>query len=170
MAPRASQIPRETSAHGSAGETGPRPGAYGLDNAVVDVGEGFDERLRVAEGEANVNELAEPFDMSLPAISKHIKVLESAGLIVRGRRETSVRIAPTPVRLSFQTNAVARCTVKCIEFAAACNLLTVIGVRLASESRRSDCRQKQSQPRDARCGARQPLAAQFRVHFFHSTA
>lgn len=41
---------------------------------------------RLAEGEANVNELAEPFDMSLPAISKHIKVLESAGLIVRGRR------------------------------------------------------------------------------------
>ena len=41
---------------------------------------------RLAEGEANVNELAEPFDMSLPAISKHIKVLESAGLIVRGKR------------------------------------------------------------------------------------
>lgn len=41
---------------------------------------------RLAEGEANVNELAEPFDMSLPAISKHIKVLESAGLVVRGRR------------------------------------------------------------------------------------
>ncbi len=41
---------------------------------------------RLAEGEANVNELAEPFDLSLPAVSKHIKVLESAGLIVRGRR------------------------------------------------------------------------------------
>ena len=41
---------------------------------------------RLAEGEANVNELAEPFDMSLPAISKHIKVLESAGLVVRGKR------------------------------------------------------------------------------------
>ena len=36
---------------------------------------------RLAEGEANVNELAEPFDMSLPAISKHIRVLERAGLI-----------------------------------------------------------------------------------------
>ena len=34
---------------------------------------------RLAEGEATVNELAEPFDMSLPAISKHIRVLERAG-------------------------------------------------------------------------------------------
>ena len=41
---------------------------------------------RLAEGEANVNELAEPFDMTLPAISKHIKVLERAGLIARGQR------------------------------------------------------------------------------------
>jgi DNA-binding transcriptional ArsR family regulator len=41
---------------------------------------------RLAEGEANVNELAEPFDLTLPAISKHIKVLERAGLIVRGQR------------------------------------------------------------------------------------
>jgi DNA-binding transcriptional ArsR family regulator len=41
---------------------------------------------RLAEGEANVNELAEPFDLTLPAISKHIKVLESAGLVVRGQR------------------------------------------------------------------------------------
>ena len=41
---------------------------------------------RLADGEASVGELAEPFDMSLPAISKHIKVLERAGLIVQGRR------------------------------------------------------------------------------------
>jgi DNA-binding transcriptional ArsR family regulator len=40
---------------------------------------------RLAQGEASVLELAEPFDMSLPAISKHLKVLERAGLIVRGR-------------------------------------------------------------------------------------
>ncbi len=40
---------------------------------------------RLAEGEASVTEIAEPFDMSLPAISKHLKVLERAGLIVRGR-------------------------------------------------------------------------------------
>src|SRR6476659_11300833 len=40
---------------------------------------------RLAEGEATVNELAEPFDMSLPAVSKHLKVLERAGLISRGR-------------------------------------------------------------------------------------
>ncbi len=41
---------------------------------------------RLTEGEANVNQLAEPFELSLPAISKHLKVLERAGLIVRGRR------------------------------------------------------------------------------------
>ena len=40
---------------------------------------------RLALGEAPVNELAEPFEMSLPAVSKHLKVLEHAGLISRGR-------------------------------------------------------------------------------------
>lgn len=40
---------------------------------------------RLRTGEATVNELAEPFDVSLPAISKHLKVLENAGLISRGR-------------------------------------------------------------------------------------
>ena len=40
---------------------------------------------RLASGEVSVNELAEPFDVSLPAISKHLKVLEGAGLISRGR-------------------------------------------------------------------------------------
>ncbi|WP_432285093.1 metalloregulator ArsR/SmtB family transcription factor [Aminobacter sp. BA135] len=40
---------------------------------------------RLAQGEATVNELAEPFEMSLPAISRHLKVLERAGLISRGR-------------------------------------------------------------------------------------
>ena len=41
---------------------------------------------RLAEGEATVNELAEPFNMSLPAISKHIKVLERVGLITQGQK------------------------------------------------------------------------------------
>ena len=40
---------------------------------------------RLASGEKSVNDLAEPFDMSLPAVSKHLKVLETAGLISRGR-------------------------------------------------------------------------------------
>jgi DNA-binding transcriptional ArsR family regulator len=40
---------------------------------------------RLASGEASVTELATPFDMSLPAVSKHLKVLERAGLIARGR-------------------------------------------------------------------------------------
>lgn len=41
---------------------------------------------RLAMGEAGVNELAEPFDMTLAAVSKHIKVLEHAGLVTRGRQ------------------------------------------------------------------------------------
>jgi DNA-binding transcriptional ArsR family regulator len=41
---------------------------------------------RLAQGEATVNELAEPFNMTLPAISKHIKVLERAGLVVQGQK------------------------------------------------------------------------------------
>jgi DNA-binding transcriptional ArsR family regulator len=40
---------------------------------------------RLASGECSVTELAEPFDMSMPAVSKHLRVLEHAGLIARGR-------------------------------------------------------------------------------------
>ena len=51
---------------------------------------------RLAEGDATVKELAEPFSVSLPAISRHLKVLERAGLITRGRtaqsRPSSLRI------------------------------------------------------------------------------
>ena len=54
---------------------------------------------RLAEGEASVNELAEPFDLTLPAVSKHIKVLERAGLVVRGRRAQfrPCRLDPRPL-------------------------------------------------------------------------
>src|SRR5918996_3357815 len=53
---------------------------------------------RLASGEATVTELAAPFDISLPAISKHLKVLERAGLIVRGRERQwrPARPAPPP--------------------------------------------------------------------------
>jgi DNA-binding transcriptional ArsR family regulator len=44
---------------------------------------------RLAEGDATVNELAAPFSVSLPAISRHLKVLERAGLIARGRAAQS---------------------------------------------------------------------------------
>lgn len=54
---------------------------------------------RLAEGEANVNELAEPFDMTLPAISKHIKVLERAGLVARGHRAQYRPCSLEPARL-----------------------------------------------------------------------
>jgi DNA-binding transcriptional ArsR family regulator len=55
---------------------------------------------RLAEGEATVNELAEPFHMSLPAISQHIKVLERAGLITRGQNAQyrPCAIDPTPLQ------------------------------------------------------------------------
>jgi DNA-binding transcriptional ArsR family regulator len=53
---------------------------------------------RLASGEASVTELASPFAMSMPAISKHLKVLERAGLIARGReaqwRPCRLRVAP----------------------------------------------------------------------------
>jgi DNA-binding transcriptional ArsR family regulator len=51
---------------------------------------------RLAEGAATVNELAEPFDMKLPAVSKHIKVLERAGLVVRGREAQYRPVALDP--------------------------------------------------------------------------
>src|SRR5258705_13628098 len=55
---------------------------------------------RLALGETSVTELAKPFDMSLPAISKHLKVLEHAGLIARGREAQwrPCRIAPVSLR------------------------------------------------------------------------
>ena len=55
---------------------------------------------RLASGEASVTELAAPFEMSLPAISKHLKVLERAGLITRGRdaQWRPCRLEPRPLK------------------------------------------------------------------------
>lgn len=55
---------------------------------------------RLTSGEASVNELAEPFDMSLPAISKHLKVLERAGLISRSQdaQRRPRRLEPQPLK------------------------------------------------------------------------
>ena len=55
---------------------------------------------RLAEGEASVTELAEPFEISQPAVSKHLKVLENAGLISRGRdgQTRPCRLRPEPLR------------------------------------------------------------------------
>ena len=55
---------------------------------------------RLAEGEASVTELAAPFSMSLPAVSKHLKVLEKAGLISRGRKAQwrPCRLEPEPLK------------------------------------------------------------------------
>jgi len=55
---------------------------------------------RLARGPATVNELAEPFDLGLPAISKHVKVLERAGLVRRGRHAQfrPCELDPAPLR------------------------------------------------------------------------
>ena len=55
---------------------------------------------RLIGGEVSVTELAEPFAMSLPAVSKHLKVLERAGLIARGRdaQWRPCRLVPAPLR------------------------------------------------------------------------
>ena len=59
---------------------------------------------RLAEGDASVKELAEPFAMTQPAISKHLKVLERAGLIERGRdaQRRPCRLVAEPMRAATQ--------------------------------------------------------------------
>lgn len=58
---------------------------------------------RLAQGDASVNELAEPFDMSQPAISKHLKMLERAGLVSRGRdaQRRPCRLEPKPLAAAY---------------------------------------------------------------------
>jgi DNA-binding transcriptional ArsR family regulator len=55
---------------------------------------------RLVSGECSVTELAEPFEMSMPAVSKHLRVLERAGLIARGREAQwrPCRIEPGPLK------------------------------------------------------------------------
>src|ERR671910_271518 len=55
---------------------------------------------RLASGEASVTELAEPFEMTMPAVSKHLRVLERAGLVVRGREAQwrPCRLDPAPLK------------------------------------------------------------------------
>jgi DNA-binding transcriptional ArsR family regulator len=64
---------------------------------------------RLAEGEATVTELAEPFAMSMPAISRHLKVLENAGLIERGRSGQS---RPSRLRVEALEEAVRWATAR----------------------------------------------------------
>ena len=63
---------------------------------------------RLAEGKANVTELARPFAMTQPAISKHVKVLERAGLISRGRDAQSRPCRLEASRLKEATEWIAR--------------------------------------------------------------
>jgi DNA-binding transcriptional ArsR family regulator len=85
---------------------------------------------RLASGETSVSELAEPFDMSLPAVSKHLKVLEHAGLIARGR-EAQWRPPDRATRAGRSTtgwNAIAA--------SGAGSIVWTIPARTASEGRR----------------------------------
>ena len=65
---------------------------------------------RLVDGEATVNELAEPFDISLPAVSRHLKVLEHAGLISRGREAQwrPARLEAGPLKDLYNWLAVYR--------------------------------------------------------------
>lgn len=60
--------------------------------------------VRLSEGEASVSDLAEPFNISLPAVSRHLKVLEQAGLITRSREAQwrPCKLAPAPLKEATQ--------------------------------------------------------------------
>src|SRR3954464_1907413 len=64
---------------------------------------------RLAVGEATVTELADPFDLTLPAVSKYLKVLEEAGLIQRGRRAQFRPCVLDPAALETATSWAATC-------------------------------------------------------------
>jgi DNA-binding transcriptional ArsR family regulator len=78
-----------------------KPTSYTLDATFAALADPTRRAIlaRLASGEASVAELAEPFDMSQPAISKHLKVLERAGLISRGReaQRRPRRLEPRPL-------------------------------------------------------------------------
>src|SRR5207249_4832488 len=78
-----------------------KPTGYNLDATFAALADPTRRSIlaRLASGEASVAELAEPFDMSQPAISKHLKVLERAGLISRGReaQRRPRRLEPRPL-------------------------------------------------------------------------
>jgi DNA-binding transcriptional ArsR family regulator len=78
-----------------------KPTSYNLDATFAALADPTRRAIlaRLASGEASVAELAEPFDMTQPAISKHLKVLERAGLISRGReaQRRPRRFEPRPL-------------------------------------------------------------------------
>jgi DNA-binding transcriptional ArsR family regulator len=87
-----------------------KPTGYSLDVTFAALADPTRRAIlaRLAEGEATVNELAQPFDMSQPAISKHLKVLERAGLISRSRdaQRRPRKLEPRP--LSEATDWIER--------------------------------------------------------------
>ncbi|HLQ68672.1 MAG TPA: metalloregulator ArsR/SmtB family transcription factor [Gemmatimonadales bacterium] len=78
-----------------------KPSGYSLDATFAALADPTRRAIlaRLANGEAAVSELAAPFDMSQPAISKHLKVLERAGLITRGRegQRRPSKLEPRPL-------------------------------------------------------------------------
>ena len=85
---------------------------YGLDAAFSALADPTRRAIlaRLAKGEATVNELAEPFEMTQPAISQHLKVLERAGLIVRRVEGTKRprRLSKTGIEAMDQWLAILR--------------------------------------------------------------
>ncbi|MEH1128747.1 ArsR/SmtB family transcription factor [Micromonospora sp. CPCC 206061] len=83
-----------------------KPSGYGLDTTFAALADPTRRAIlaRLAAGEATVSELAAPFDISQPAISKHLKVLERAGLISRGRdqQRRPRRLEPRPLRAATE--------------------------------------------------------------------
>jgi DNA-binding transcriptional ArsR family regulator len=82
------------------------PSGYGLDTTFAALADPTRRAIltRLAAGEATVSELAAPFHISQPAISKHLKVLERAGLVSRGRdqQRRPCRLEPRPLRAATE--------------------------------------------------------------------
>jgi DNA-binding transcriptional ArsR family regulator len=66
---------------------------------------------RLALGEATLSDLAKPFDMSIPAVAKHLAVLERAGLVKRGRRAQSRPASLQVTAMSEMTDWIEQCRV-----------------------------------------------------------
>lgn len=66
---------------------------------------------RLAQGETTLSDLAKPFDMSIPAVAKHLGVLERAGLVTRGRRAQSRPASLQVAALTDMTDWIDRCRI-----------------------------------------------------------
>ena len=103
---------------------------------------------RLATGQATVTQLAAPFAMSMPAVSRHLKVLEHAGLIARGRVGADMRPAGA-IRRIGQSGKLAHRVIGAIEF--------VIGAGIGDQRGAGGIADKQSSIETGRSGLRESL-------------